>query len=235
MTGSAPVTPIVSPRDWQMRLPGPLAYRFYRKSKAARARAAAASFDHVLATLGPGSISLDLGANVGIYTRRLAATGAQVHAFEPDPDTAALLREAVADCPNVTVHEAAVAAEPGTVRLYRSKNYLKNPRSKSLGSSVARTDPFAMDLRSPIEVAQIDILAFIEALPRPVELVKMDVEGSEWPILDAIADGRAQDRIGHLFVETHERFDTWRLMPRLRRLMAFAEVAERPKLDLNWI
>lgn len=220
--------------DWQMFLPGPLAYRYYRKSKAVRARASAAAFDRALATLDAGSTVLDLGANVGKFTRILAATGARVHAFEPDPETVGVLRGAVADLSNVTVHHAAIGAGAGTVRLYRAKGYAQNKQVKSLGASVTRTDPFAMDLRHPIDVEMVDFFEFLAGLERPAALVKMDIEGAEWPILDALASGRGAGQLDTLFVETHERFNPWRDMPRLRRLMRFAETSQHPRIDLNW-
>ncbi|MFM9105796.1 MAG: FkbM family methyltransferase [Chloroflexota bacterium] len=70
-----------------------------------------------VATMGRDWVTLDLGANVGIFSilfSRLAPLG-QVHAFEPT-STADLLRANLRaeGAANVTVHQAAVSSCPGT-------------------------------------------------------------------------------------------------------------------------
>ena len=42
-----------------------------------------------------GGVSVDVGANWGLYTRELARLSRQVHAFEPSHDMAVLLRRTV--------------------------------------------------------------------------------------------------------------------------------------------
>ena len=72
-----------------------------------------AEFNARLAALRSGDVALDLGANVGVYTARMAETGATVHAFEPDPDTFARLVKRVGHLPNVVLHQKAVGAGGG--------------------------------------------------------------------------------------------------------------------------
>jgi 16S rRNA (adenine1518-N6/adenine1519-N6)-dimethyltransferase len=59
-----------------------------------------------LAGVGPGDRVLEVGAGLGSLTLALAETGAAVTAVEVDRGLAAVLREVVADVPNVTVVEA---------------------------------------------------------------------------------------------------------------------------------
>src|SRR5258706_5193202 len=54
-----------------------------------------------------GAVTVDVGANCGLYTRRLARLSRQVHAFEPSVQMARLLRRTSA--PNVSVHEIALS------------------------------------------------------------------------------------------------------------------------------
>lgn len=230
--------PVLSPPalrllDLLSWLPGPIGHVAHIYTRPAREPAAQAAFTAVLERLGPGDICLDLGANVGLFTTRMAATGATVHAFEPDPLAFATLQPKVADLPNVVLHNAAVGAADGTATLARPKDFESDPLFKTTGSSIARTDPRKMDATG-VTVPVIGLFGFLQALPARAALIKMDIEGAEWAILDEIARGRGLDRFDHLFVETHERFDPWRLMPRLRRLMAFAERTEHPRIDLYW-
>src|SRR5438034_11833891 len=53
--------------------------------------------------LSPGSVVVDAGANIGIYSRFLSSSVGSVgivHSFEPDPDNFACLRAEVASLPN---------------------------------------------------------------------------------------------------------------------------------------
>ena len=59
-----------------------------------------------LARVGPGDRVVEVGAGLGSLTLALAETGARVTAVEVDRGLAAVLRDVVADLPNVTVVEA---------------------------------------------------------------------------------------------------------------------------------
>jgi len=70
--------------------------------------------------IAPGDWVIDVGANVGIYTRRMSelvgSTG-RVIAFEPVPSTFELLASNTSDLGNVTLIQAAVAAESCVVQM----------------------------------------------------------------------------------------------------------------------
>jgi SAM-dependent methyltransferase len=55
---------------------------------------------------------LEVGAGTGTFTRRLARAGSRVTAVEPDPTLARALRQGVAACPQVVVHEGTAATLP---------------------------------------------------------------------------------------------------------------------------
>ena len=59
-----------------------------------------------LARVGPGDHVVEIGAGLGSLTLALADTGADVTAIEVDPGVAAILRDVVADRPDVGVVEA---------------------------------------------------------------------------------------------------------------------------------
>lgn len=154
-------------------------------------------FETLLETLGPGDICLDLGANVGKITRLFAETGATVHAFEPDPWTFGQLKVALKGFDNAILHNVAVGAQSGTVFLKRQCNFDTTPALASTGATISADD-------GDMPVTQLDIIEFIEALKMPIRIMKMDVEGSEIPILGRLFKHTALGKIEHLFVETHE-------------------------------
>ncbi len=89
-----------------------------------------------------------------------------------------------------------------------------------------------MDPKNFVDVPQIDLFAFIAGLPERPALIKMDIEGAEWPILERVMTGERP--FDALFVETHERFNPWRDMPRLNRFRRFAETCTDAYLNAYW-
>jgi FkbM family methyltransferase len=160
-------------------------------------------FDQIVSTLGSDDIAIDCGANLGVFTRSLAAAGATVYAFEPDPYTFGRLREAVQDAPNVHPINSAVAVCDGIGMLYRASGFDADPEHFSLSSSVYPSKR-GIEPGSGISVASTDLAAFIMALPRRVGLLKMDIEGAEVPVMTRLIETGVIDRVDHAFVEMHE-------------------------------
>lgn len=231
MADLKPEGPVEALLDLGQRLPGGLGWICYRKLKRRLANRSYDLFGRAVSMLGPGDVAVDLGANVGEVTRPLAATGATVHAFEPDPETFALLSANLAGFPNVVLHQAAVGDRDGTVELFRPRSYAERTRSASKASSIVRRDA-RMNTEAGIPVPLVDFARFLNELPKPARLVKVDIEGAEWAMLKAVTD-RALDRFEAMFVETHERFDL-AVLPEAKRLQALAAGLERPYLNLYW-
>lgn len=187
--------------------------------------------------LRPGDLAVDLGANVGEVTAKLAATGADVVAFEPDPITFGKLKARFADQPNVTLVHAAVGIAEGTVRLMRADNFAENPDGASVKSTILDGGR-RIDAGNAVEVALVDFPAWVRqqvASRGGIAFVKMDIEGAELDILEAMDREGLFAGIRGLVAETHERkFPD--LRPRYRALKA-AIAAHEPsgKINLDWI
>ncbi|MFM8517574.1 MAG: FkbM family methyltransferase [Nevskiaceae bacterium] len=195
-------------------------------------RRAEHDFLQVLATLGPGDVCLDLGANRGEFTQLLAATGATVHAYEPDPDTFARLQSACVALANVHLHQAAVGARAGEVTLRREAGYADDPIGHSVGSSVRFTDP-RMDQGEGIRVPQYAFVDVVAAAGSGLRLIKMDIEGSEIEILNELMNSGMPLDLEHLFVETHQQHYPADLQA-VWRLRRWAATQSRPDINLHW-
>lgn len=197
----------------------------------ARARATAeASFNAALAGLKPGDLAIDLGANVGIFTQRMAETGADVVAFEPDPHAFALLSERVKGKPNVTLIAAAAGDKAGQLTLFRHQNFTSSPDKRTTASSIV-TGKRDMDETGGLTVEVIDFAAWLATQNRPVALLKIDIEGAEVALLERLLATPQADLVAQAFVETHER-----VIPNLRaRTAALKELAaQRVRPAINW-
>ncbi len=191
----------------------------------------------VCAMLRPGDAVLDCGANVGKVTARLAATGAHVHAFEPDPFAFAELSRASAGLENVTLHNAAVGVSAGTIRLMRAANFGDNPTGASVKSTIVAGGR-SIDESEGIEVSLLsfpDLLRDLIARHGDIALIKMDIEGAELDILEALEDTGLLGSIRCMVVETHERkFKD--LRARYRDLRArMEEPPHAGRIYLDWI
>ena len=215
-------------------LPHPICRTFHRKLRRAFMERAQLEYEAVLDSLGPDDIVLALGANYGTFTQAFAQTGAKVHAFEPDPVTFEILTKNCAGLKNVTLHPKAVSDQAGTLTLTRMlPRRGQGHAASSQGSSIV-FDHSKMDKGDTVEVEVIDLLAFLQGLKKKPKLIKMDIEGAEWVILESIYSQEALDLFETLFVETHERID-WSKLPLFRELRAKAAAHQHPRINLFWV
>ena len=213
-------------------LPGYPGAVCYRKLKRRLQRRAEARFLELCCALSPGDIALDLGANIGDLTVHLAANGATVHAYEPEPETFGLLSERFAQSANVHLHQAAVSDRDGTTELILPASFREKPRSASKSASIAH-DRYLGPGHIAHNVIVHNISTIICALPKLPTLVKMDIEGAELAVLEAMRkDGLAGPRMA-IFVETHERLDPESL-PRVRALQKWAREEALGYVNLYW-
>ena len=121
-----------------------------------------------LAALGRPPRVLDLGGNVGLFAAscRERWPGARVVTVEPDPENLALLRRMADGAHEVEVVPACATSFDGSVRFVAGKF----AESHVAGEGSAE---------ETIEVPCVDVFRMAQS----ADLVKMDIEGSEWEIL----------------------------------------------------
>jgi FkbM family methyltransferase len=205
-------------------------YKLRRYSRKTRNHLAKKKFADAVAALHPGSLCIDCGANVGAITRRLASTGATVHAFEPDPDAFAALVRNLETSDHVILHNAAVGVGNDKVKLYRGKPGPQSRDNVSEGSTLVISK---RDVSSDafVVVDQIDFASFVDGLGTKVAILKIDIEGAEITLLNDLLAKGLTNRFGDIFVETHEkqihclRKETMQLLKKCR---AF------PNIHMDW-
>lgn len=112
---------------------------------------------------------VDVGANIGLFGAWILGhfPDAEILALEPDPENAALHRRTIGENGRVTTWqllEAGAMTEAGTIRF---------ATGEFTTSHVARED------EGGIEVEGVDVFPLLAG----ADLVKIDIEGAEWPIL----------------------------------------------------
>jgi FkbM family methyltransferase len=130
------------------------------------------------AVLRPGDVAMDIGANMGLWSLRMAervGSAGRVLAFEPGPLTQTRLRDniALSGFGQIEVHALALGADACTLTLHTPAD--------SGSASFGAADDAALAQEVPVE--RLDRVW--EAAGRPdVRLVKMDTEGAEAQVLD---------------------------------------------------
>ncbi len=111
---------------------------------------------------------LDLGANIGLFALYALQRwlGSTLESFEPDPENFALLERTAARHRRWRIHEAAVSNHAEPIR-FAAGQYAE-------GRAAVHED-------DTITVPCADLFAFVGS--QRVDLLKMDIEGGEWPIL----------------------------------------------------
>lgn len=136
--------------------------------------------DAVAPWVSPRGLVLDVGANVGYFTKVLGERldfGGEAHLFEPIPHLAAHCRvTAAALAFTAHVHEFALGDQPGSVELF-----VANSGNLGWNTMVAEKANDTMT-RIEIEVRRFDDLGLTA---RP-DLVKIDVEGAEHRVLQGM-------------------------------------------------
>jgi FkbM family methyltransferase len=154
----------------------------------------------VLALVRPDDVVIDIGANVGLYSLAAAAKGAQVHAFEPVPATAARLEASLALNPEfsdrVTVHAEGLSDEPGSLTLFTESLEGYSGHASAHLATEAQVESIEVPMDT-LDTAMAD-------LSGPVRLVKVDVEGHEPAVLDGGVAFFERVRPEFLFVEIEE-------------------------------
>lgn len=130
-----------------------------------------------------GAVVLDIGANLGLFTRQALEAGAQrVICFEPAPLTARSLAwnlsSAIADG-RVLVREKGAWDRTDTVE------FTFDPKKPGNSSFLVRAHDSAVEVQ--LEVEQVDTVVRDLGLPK-VDFIKMDIEGAECRALLGAAD-----------------------------------------------
>ncbi|KMW56760.1 nodulation protein noeI [Candidatus Rhodobacter oscarellae] len=140
----------------------------------------------VISQIGPGDLVVDCGANVGAVAVPLARTGAELHAFEPDPVAFTQLQKATAAFDNVHLHAAAVGIAEGTARLFRGDTFADDPVKATRRSTVLAGGVRMSDGGDSIETPVIDLPARLTEWAkrdRGIAFLKLDIEGAELDLL----------------------------------------------------
>lgn len=145
-------------------------------------------------------VILDIGAHIGLATLffKQRWPGARLFAFEPNPESFALLEENVwqNNLENVELYQLAITGSEGIRQLYIPIG----EDSWSSNSSLREGSWTGIEKQQGLRVESVRLAKIIQKLEH-IDILKMDVEGAEFEIFK---DMKSQiGKISHILVEIH--------------------------------
>src|SRR5262249_24421164 len=135
----------------------------------------------------------------------------RVHAYEPEPGAIEQCRRTIADEPRIELHPFGLAGRQRTERLT-----VVGP-----GSSIYADKRFGPTLES-VEIELRDVVGELAAMGVDgIDLIKINIEGGEYELLDRLYESGWLPRIDTLIVQFHEFApDAYRARRRNRRQLS---------------
>jgi FkbM family methyltransferase len=144
----------------------------------------------IMQLIRPGDIVFDIGANLGYYTLLTAGAvgpAGQVHSFEPNPNLATVLIEAVklnSYHDRVFINQIALSDRTQE----RAEFYISQlPQESGLSSLSPHPQWIQQGVFSPSNTILVDTITldeyFVERHIERCDLVKIDVEGTEYHVI----------------------------------------------------
>jgi len=169
----------------------------------------------------PRQVVIDAGANAGLYTIIASIGAEQVIAIEPDSQVFKTLSYNVSSnrLTNVVLKQSALSTTKGSVGFYKRGN-------TQLGSIRTRKNvgPILVDTISLEELPDEGT----EAQGRQIDLLKLDIEGSEFELIQ-FSDEKSLRRVQRIVAEIHtEHGDISALTSKLTRSGFNYVITKRP-------
>lgn len=155
---------------------------------------------------------VDIGAHVGSFTLKIKRwwPEARVLAAEPDPDSAALFRQNTAGLSGVILEEAAVLGRRGLSEVRLRQAGRVNRDGNAAASSVFEVGTHNLEPRRRPATAVVRATSILDLLDRHVDpeepvidLLKLDCEGAEGEILEALQESGRMRQIRWVRGEWH--------------------------------
>jgi FkbM family methyltransferase len=155
---------------------------------------------------------IDAGGNRGIYAYRLSKLRAKVEVFEPNPICFDVLSSWATGKPNVNLHSVALSSGEGSANLHIPVD--ESGVEHDASASIENID-FAHARDQLVPLQTLDSHEF-----KDVALIKIDVEGHEYAVIEGAASTLASSKPA-LLVEIEQRHSNRPIDEVFQKILAF--------------
>jgi FkbM family methyltransferase len=161
-------------------------------------------YQYLFDTSEENAVFVDCGANVGLIIDIARFVDMEVYAFEPNKSAFKLLKKKYEGNEKVHLYQKAVSNKTTILKFYNIKTCLYD-QSASLIPPLQTT---SQQIQYEVEAIRlVDVLKQeILSKHKKIHLLKLDVEGAEFDIIEDIIKEHIYMDITYIVVETHERF-----------------------------
>jgi FkbM family methyltransferase len=149
-----------------------------------------------------GGLFIDIGAGYGYYSVLLSQNFKKIIAIEPHPKIINSLRRNTRYLKNIVCLEAAISNKNGFLPLFLSEvNVGGHSLALSSVDDDVRKSSFPEDAKQSIYVKTITLNSLLKDYDN-IDLIKVDVEGAEWSVLEGAQD--VVNKINCWITELHD-------------------------------
>ena len=181
-------------------------------------------------------IFIDCGANTGkvLENAMKKRKGFEFYAFEPQPELVELGNRIKTGYPFVPFHfyPKAVWTDDGKLNFFLATTWADNFKGGSTLLAGHTQNQCNIDYQHPVSVESIDFSKWLSNTFRPDDylVIKMDIEGAEYDVLEKMIDKGTIDFVNELIVEFHNEMDE--LITKNRHLQLVKRLKKKVKLML---
>lgn len=183
----------------------------------------------ILLDINENDVCIDLGANMGLFTRLVDVQKGICYSFEPNTSLYNHLIKRYKDSKNIYIYNYAASNKNEKVKFFTS------------GNNYIGDQGFTMSYKKGNNYVEVDSIKFSDFLKNEVltkydfiYLIKIDIEGEEFNVLEDLINENIYKKIGYIFVETHERFFE-NGKERLEKIKNLIEKNNIKNIYLDWI
>ena len=155
---------------------------------------------------GEPLVMIDGGVHQGVFSDLALFCGAEVHGFEPNRYLATFLRTLYQNNSHFHFYESAIATENTTLSFLDCGDDCVDSAGGGIVHFGGEFETLVKQ-SSHYEVSAIDFPQFLKELQAKsrVNFIKLDIEGAEFEVLNALLDQGLLSDVEYVMVETHER------------------------------
>lgn len=158
----------------------------------------------ILEEIEKNDVIIDCGAYLGKFSNYVADKGAIVYSFEPCKELHEGLLKRFEAYKNVVVINKGLSSKPGIVKFFKHKEYDNEKKDNIKFLESSSIFPKKGNVGNEYFQAEtIKLSEFISSLNTKVKLVKINVEGAEYGILNNLIDSKVIYNIKYIIVSFH--------------------------------
>jgi len=198
-------------------------------------------YEKFFLTIKSGDTVIDGGANLGIFSDMALSLGAKVYTFEPNPILFHFLKKKYEKrgSNEILLYDCAISSEDKVTSISIGVDDNCSYIDASQGGSISQDNQFIKKCDYSVDylVSCIDFCKFLSQVyketGKKIKLVKLDIEGEEFEVIDRIIESKSYELFELLVCETHQRYFTDGEV-KLRELKEKLVQHNITNIDLDW-